>query len=108
MINEALIQSIVRNIVQRLQDEATEAGEPANPESRCAPRFTCRRRLRTSIRVIELVISTPPPLKSGSQSSLIPACLSNSDDRWFASTKNTSPATVAVVARFAASELPAR
>ena len=31
MINEALIQSIVRNIVQRLQDEATEAGEPANP-----------------------------------------------------------------------------
>ena len=31
MINEALIQSIVRNIVQRLQDEATETGEPANP-----------------------------------------------------------------------------
>jgi hypothetical protein len=31
MINEALIQSIVRNILKRLQDEATETSEPVNP-----------------------------------------------------------------------------
>ncbi len=79
MINEALIQSIVRNVVQRLQDEASGVVTPVKPES-AAPALACRRRWRTSIRVIELVISTPPPLKSGSPSSLIPACLSNSDD----------------------------
>jgi hypothetical protein len=33
MINEALIQSIVRNVVQRLQDEATGVEAPAKPES---------------------------------------------------------------------------
>ena len=32
MINEALIQSIVRNVVQRLQDEASGVATPANPE----------------------------------------------------------------------------
>ena len=33
MINEALIQSIVRNIVQRLQDEGSGVATPAKPES---------------------------------------------------------------------------
>ena len=33
MINEALIQSIVRNIVQRLQDEAGEVASPVKPET---------------------------------------------------------------------------
>ena len=39
MINEALIQSIVRNIVQRLQDEGSGVTTPAKPESavRVAP-----------------------------------------------------------------------
>jgi hypothetical protein len=31
MINEALIQSIVRNVVQRLQDEASGGAAPPNP-----------------------------------------------------------------------------
>jgi hypothetical protein len=31
MINEALIQSIVRNVVQRLQDEASATAPPAQP-----------------------------------------------------------------------------
>ena len=31
MINEALIQSIVRNVVRRLQDEAREGSAPASP-----------------------------------------------------------------------------
>jgi hypothetical protein len=33
MINEALIQSIVRNIVQRLQDEGTEVAPPMKSDS---------------------------------------------------------------------------
>ena len=33
MINEALIQSIVRNVVRRLQSEASEAAEPLKPGS---------------------------------------------------------------------------
>ena len=33
MINEALIQSIVRNIVQRLQDEGSGVETPVKPES---------------------------------------------------------------------------
>ena len=32
MIDEALIQSIVRNVLQRLQDGAREGVAPANPE----------------------------------------------------------------------------
>ena len=32
MINEALIQSIVRNVLHRLQDEAREGVAPANPK----------------------------------------------------------------------------
>ena len=33
MINEALIQSIVRNVVQRLQDEASGVAVPVNTET---------------------------------------------------------------------------
>jgi len=33
MINEALIQSIVRNVVRRLQDEASGVDTPVKPES---------------------------------------------------------------------------
>mgnify|MGYP001161878085 CR=1 FL=1 len=33
MINEALIQSIVRNVVQRLEEEARAGVAPANPET---------------------------------------------------------------------------
>ena len=37
MINEALIQSIVHNVLQRLQDEAGEGAAPANLAAPAAP-----------------------------------------------------------------------
>lgn len=106
MIEESLIQSIVRNVVHRLQAEALEKEKPTGP----GPNAPLRRQVPVEdlYRIIGPDTCPQHPSKSGSPTNFSPACLLSWGGRLFASTKDISLATTVVGARFADSDPLAR